>query len=61
VNGSWDLSLSGGYDITDNIKAYFTASNLLDNSYSTRGRFPDQVYGVISVGRSYTAGLHFKL
>ncbi len=61
VNGNWDLSLSGGYDITDNVKAYFTASNLLNNSYSTRGRFADQVYGVISLGRSYTAGVHFKL
>jgi iron complex outermembrane recepter protein len=61
VNGNWDLSLSGGYDITDNLKAYFTASNLTNNAYSTRGRFPDQVYGVISLGRSYSAGVHFKL
>ena len=61
VNGSWDFTLSGGYDITENINAYFTASNLLNNSYSTRGRFPDQVYGVISLGRTYTAGIHFKL
>ncbi|MDR3526444.1 MAG: TonB-dependent receptor [Rhizomicrobium sp.] len=61
VNGSWDFTLSGGYDITDNINAYFTASNLLNNSYSTRGRFADQVYGVISLGRTYTAGIHFKL
>jgi TonB-dependent receptor len=61
VNGNWDLSLSGGYDITENVHAYFTASNLSNNSYSTRGRFADQVYGVISIGRSYTAGVHFKL
>ncbi len=61
VNGNWDLTLSGGYDITDNINAYFTATNLLDNSYSTRGRWPDQTYGVISLGRTYTAGVHFKL
>jgi TonB-dependent receptor len=61
VNGSWDFTLSGGYDITDNINVYFTAGNLLNNSYSTRGRFADQVYGVISLGRTYTAGIHFKL
>jgi len=61
VNGSWDFTLSGGYDITDNINAYFTAGNLLNNSYSTRGRFPDQVYGVISLGRTFTAGVHFKM
>lgn len=61
VNGNWDLSFSGGYDITENLKAYFTASNLTNNSYSTRGRFQDQVYSVISIGRSFTAGVHFKL
>jgi iron complex outermembrane recepter protein len=61
VNGNWDFTVSGGYDITDNINAYFTATNLLNNSYSTRGRYPDQVYGVISLGRTYTAGVHFKL
>jgi TonB-dependent receptor len=61
VNGNWDFTVSGGYDITDNIKAYFTVSNLLDNAYSTRGRFPDQVYSVITLGRSITAGVHYKL
>ena len=61
VNGNWDLTASGGYEFTDNIKAYFTISNLTNNSYSTRGRFPDQVYSVISIGRSYMVGLHYKM
>jgi TonB-dependent receptor len=61
VNGNWDLSLSGGYAITDNIKAYFTASNLTNNSYSTRGRYPDQLYSAISIGRSFTVGVHYKM
>ncbi|HEY0283100.1 MAG TPA: hypothetical protein VGC27_10810, partial [Rhizomicrobium sp.] len=61
VNGNWDLTVGGGYQITDNIKAYFTANNLLDTVYSTRGRFPDQVYGVITIGRSFTAGVHYRM
>ncbi len=61
VNGSWDLTISTGYDITDNAKIYFEADNLMDQAYSTRGRFPDQMYSVIQVGRRFTAGVHFKL
>jgi iron complex outermembrane receptor protein len=61
INGNWDLTFSGGYEITDNIKAYVSASNLTNNSYSSRGRFPDQVYAAISIGRSFTGGVHFKL
>ena len=61
VEGSWDLTFSAGYEITDNIKAYFTASNLTDAAFATRGRFPDQLYSVIAIGRSFTGGVHFKL
>jgi len=61
INGSWDLTFSTSYDITDNIRAYFEADNLTDAAYSTRGRFPDQMYSVIQVGRRFTAGVHFKL
>jgi len=61
VNGSWDLTFSTSYDITDNIKAYFEADNLTDQAYSTRGRFSDQMYSVIQVGRRFTAGIHYKM
>jgi iron complex outermembrane recepter protein len=61
INGSWNMTLSAGYDITDNIHAYFEADNLTNQAYSSRGRYPDQMYSVIQVGRRFTAGVHFKL
>ncbi len=61
VNPSWSFDLSSRYDITDNITAYFEALNLLDATYSTRGRFSEQVLDVVSYGRRFTLGLHYKL
>jgi TonB-dependent receptor len=61
VNGIWTLDASTSYDITENVNVYFEANNLLDVGYSTRGRFSDQVLDVVDIGRSFTAGVHFKL
>jgi TonB-dependent receptor len=61
INGSWNLTLSTSYDITDNIRAYFEADNLTDAAYSSRGRFGDQLYTAITVGRRFTIGVHYKL
>jgi TonB-dependent receptor len=61
VNGGWTLDASTSYDITDNINVYFEASNLMNFGYSTRGRFSDQVLDIVDIGRSFTAGVHFKL
>ncbi len=60
VNPSWSLDLSSRYDLTDNITAYAEALNLLDATYSTRGRFPEQVLDIVSYGRRFTVGLHYK-
>ncbi len=61
VNGVWTLDASTSYDITENLNAYFEATNLMDVAYSTRGRFSDQVLDVVSMGRRFTLGLHYKL
>ena len=61
VNGGWTLDASTSYDITENINAYFEASNLMNTAYSTRGRYSDQVLDVVSLGRSFTLGVHYKL
>jgi iron complex outermembrane recepter protein len=61
VNPSWSLDLSSRYDITDQITLYAEAQNLLDSTYSTRGRFPEQVLDVSAYGRRFTIGLHYKL
>lgn len=60
VNPSWSLDLSARYDLTDNITAYAEALNLPDAIYSTRGRFPEQVLDIVSYGRRFTVGLHYK-
>ncbi|MBU6299383.1 MAG: TonB-dependent receptor [Alphaproteobacteria bacterium] len=61
VNTAWAIDLSTSYDITNNLNAYFEVNNLLDQAYSTRGRFPDQIVDVVSYGRRFTLGLHYKL
>ena len=61
VNPSWSLDLSSRYDLTDRITAYLEVSNLLDATFSTRGRFPEQVLDVVAYGRRFTLGLHYEL
>jgi TonB-dependent receptor len=61
VNGVWTLDASTSYDITDNVNVYFEANNLMNVGYSTRGRYSDQVLDVVSMGRRFMAGVHFKM
>ncbi|HUO99638.1 MAG TPA: TonB-dependent receptor, partial [Rhizomicrobium sp.] len=61
VNTAWAIDVSTSYDITDNLNAYFEVNNLLDQAYSTRGRFSDQVVDIVSYGRRFTLGLHYKM
>jgi len=61
VNTGWTLDSSMGYQITQNLNAYFEATNILNQSFGTRGRFPDQVLDVVSYGRRFTLGLHCRI
>jgi TonB-dependent receptor len=61
VNANTQIDFSTSYDITEQINAYFTAQNLTDASYSTHGRYSEQVLDVVDYGRRFTLGLHFKL
>jgi iron complex outermembrane recepter protein len=61
VNGVWTLDANTSYDLTDNLNVFFAADNLMDVGYSTRGRFTDQVLDVVTTGRSFKAGIHYKL
>ena len=61
VNPSWSLDVSSRYDITDRVTAYFEVTNLLNATFSTRGRFPEQVLDVVAYGRRFTLGLHYEL
>jgi len=61
VNPSWDFGASASYDITRQLTLYAEALNLLDSTYSTRGRFSEQVLDVVAYGRRFTLGLHYRL
>lgn len=61
VNTAWALDFSTSYDITDNLNVYLEGTNLLDQAYSTRGRWPDQILDVVAYGRRFTFGVHYKM
>jgi len=61
VNPSWDLVASMSCEITDQVTMYFEAMNLLNSTYSTRGRFAEQVLDVVAYGRRFTFGIHYRL
>ncbi len=61
VNGNTELDFSTSYDFNDHFSLYFEALNLTDATFSTHGRFKEQVLDVVDTGRSYTLGVHMKL
>ena len=60
VNSSWNMDISTSYALTDNLDAYCDVMNLLDTTYATRGRFPEQMLDVVDYGRRITLGLHYR-
>lgn len=61
VNTSWNVDFSTSYDVTDQVTVYFEGMNLTDATYSTHGRFSNQLLDVVDYGRKFMAGVHFKL
>lgn len=61
VDPSWDMSLNIGWALSPEFTVYFEAMNLLNSTYSSRGRFSEQVLDVIDYGRRFTLGLHYWL
>lgn len=61
VNASWSLDGSTSFDLSDHMNMYLEAQNITNESFSTRGRFSEQVLDVVSLGRRFTVGLHYKL
>jgi TonB-dependent receptor len=61
VNTNWNLDFSTSYDLTSQMTVFFEASNLTDATYSTHGRFSNQLLDVVDYGRKLKAGVHFKL
>lgn len=60
VNTAWNVDFTSSYDITDQITAYVEALNLTDATYSTHGRFSNQVLDIVDYGRKLIFGVHFK-
>jgi iron complex outermembrane recepter protein len=61
VNASTQVDFSTSYQITKQLQVYFEALNLTDQTYSTHGRFSEQILDVVDYGRTFTLGVHFKL
>ena len=61
MNANTQIDFSTSYDITSQFNVYFTAQNLNDATFSTHGRFSEQLLDVVDYGRRFTLGLHFKL
>ncbi len=61
VNTSWNLDFSTSYDITDNISAYAEVQNLTGATYSTHGRYSNQLLDVVDYGRKIILGVHYKM
>jgi iron complex outermembrane recepter protein len=61
VNTNWNMDFTTSYDITDQVTAYLEAQNLTDATYSTHGRFANQLLDVVDFGRKFIVGVHFKM
>jgi len=60
VNGNMQIDFSTSYDITEQFNVYFSALNLNDSTYSTHGRYSEQLLDMVDYGRRFTLGFHFK-
>jgi TonB-dependent receptor len=61
VNSTTQVDFSTSYDLTENLNIYFEALNLNDATYSTHGRFQEQVLDANDYGRTFRIGVHWKL
>jgi TonB-dependent receptor len=61
VNAATYVDFSSSYEINRHFNVYFEALNLTDETYSTHGRFKEQILDVVDTGRSFTVGVHAKL
>jgi iron complex outermembrane receptor protein len=60
VNANTQVDFSTSYMITPELNVYFSALNLNDATFSTHGRFSEQLLDVVDYGRRFTLGFHFK-
>ncbi|MDR3527390.1 MAG: TonB-dependent receptor [Rhizomicrobium sp.] len=61
VDSSWNMDISSSYALTDALTAYGEVLNVLNTTYSTRGRFAEQMLDAVDYGRRITLGLRYTL
>ena len=61
VNSSLQVDLSTSWDITKRISIFGELLNLTNETYSTTGRYGNQLLSAFSYGRRFTAGVHVRL
>ena len=61
VNSSLQVDLSSSWDITKRISVFGEILNVTNETYSTHGRYDNQLLTAYSYGRRYTAGVRVRL
>ena len=60
VNGNTQIDFTTSYDVTPALNVYFSGAEPERSTYSTHGRFAEQLLDVVDYGRRFTLGFHFK-
>jgi outer membrane receptor protein involved in Fe transport len=60
VNANTQIDFSTSYDLTEQLNVYMSAQNLNNATYSTHGRYSEQLLDMVDFGRRFTVGFHFK-
>jgi iron complex outermembrane receptor protein len=61
VNANTQVDFSTSYDINSHMDVYFEALNINNSTYSTHGRFSDQLLDAVKFGPTLTFGVHARL
>lgn len=61
VNANTQIDFSTSYDFSERFSVYFEGLNLNESTFSTHGRFDDQILDVVDFGRRFTLGARMRL
>jgi TonB-dependent receptor len=61
VNENTQIDFSTSYDFNDHLTVYFEALNLNESTFSTHGRFDDQILDAVDFGRRFTLGARMRM
>jgi len=60
VNTATQIDLSTSYAVSRRLDVYFSALNLTNATFSTHGRFPEQLLDAVDYGRRLTLGFRYR-